>query len=248
LVTYASTSERLDVHSETVAYTDAHEWMSDYVHYDVPMDWVALRPDRAESIYVEGTGSQQSLNVTLPIIFDPALSSGTSFIVFEAKTAESDEPPTSTSPGDVLLDEEPVADEVSRLFTVAEGEPFEDGVESEFAAELMRLVEAHGETAMAAITSAAHTADPEVAAEAVRWLSRMDHPPTYLERRWLVESALASEHPIVRDAALIGLSFLNDPHALVYLRRASVRESIAMLKEDMLQLIRDLEAVDAKAS
>ena len=45
----------------------------------------------------------------------------------------------------------------------------------------------------------------------------------------------------IRDGALLGLSFLDDAHAVSYLKRAIEREGIEELRGDMKQVLEQLE-------
>ncbi len=149
---------------------------------------------------------------------------------------------TTTAPAKVqVLRKEISETDTAARFDAARSEHFEDGMESEFAGWLGSLVATGGKRAMDAVTAVMENADPEVAAEALHCLSRLEDPRTYRDRRWLLEASLRSLSPMVRDAAVRGLSFLQDPHAIVYLRRALRDEKIGALRADISELLRELE-------
>lgn len=140
--------------------------------------------------------------------------------------------------------DEAVSRTVVALFEEARDEIFEDGMESDFSRKLIALVRRHGNAAVEAIASliAEEGADPEVSAEALRWLGHMEHPWSYNSRRWLLEWSLLSSLPRVRDGAALGLASLDDPAAIPYLVQAIKREPYAQLREDMQQVLAQLEA------
>lgn len=133
---------------------------------------------------------------------------------------------------------------VSALFAAATDQYFEDGMESAFSRELIALIEEHGEAALKAITPliTSEIANDEVAAEALRWLGRMDHAPTYTARLWLLEQSLFCSSAQVRDGAALGLAAMDDSHAITYLEQAIEKEKHAALQEDLKQVWAQLEA------
>lgn len=128
------------------------------------------------------------------------------------------------------------------LFTAAKEEVFQDGYESEFSKELISLVSRYGEQAMEPIIRLIvnEQVNPEVAAEALRWLGEIEEPLSRSSRRWLFERSLYSSSSRVRDGAILALASLDDPHAIPYLRRAIEQESCPELREDMEQVLEQL--------
>lgn len=130
-------------------------------------------------------------------------------------------------------------------FETARDQVFEDGLESEFSRELVFLIKEYGNDAMVVIANliTSEKVNPEVASEALRWLGHMEDPRTYRYRLWVLERSLFCSSVRVRDSAVLGLSFLNDPHAIPYLRRAIEQETFKELRQDMEQVLADLENV-----
>lgn len=128
------------------------------------------------------------------------------------------------------------------LFTAAKEEVFEDGYESKFSRELISLVQQYDEQAMEPIIRLIvnEQVNPEVAAEALRWLGETEEPLTRSSRRWLFERTLYSSSSRVRDGATLALASLDDPHAIPYLRRAIEQESYPELRKDMEQVLEQL--------
>jgi len=138
---------------------------------------------------------------------------------------------------------EEIDQEFTILFEAAKEQVFEDGMESEFSKELISLVKKYGDAAMEVVADLItnERVNAEVASEALRWLGRMDHSTSYHFRRWLLERSLGCSSAMVRDGAALGLASLNDPHAILYLKQAILREEHAELCEDMEQVLVQLE-------
>ena len=152
--------------------------------------------------------------------------------------------------GNTTAQEEPLGELIKILFRKAQGIAFKDGMESDFSRELVRLVRQYGKTAMEVITTLIvnDNVDAEVAAEALRWLGRMDHPPSHHDRLWLLERSLFSTSVLVRDGAALGLASLDDPHAIPYLQQAIEQEKYASLREDLEQVLEQLESTRSAVS
>lgn len=135
------------------------------------------------------------------------------------------------------------AREISIEFEKAKEESFEDGMDSEFSRRLENLIIKFDHSALAVIRSLVFVADfyGEAVGEALRLLGRIDHPETYSNRLVLLEQCLFHPDARVRDAASLGLAYLDNPSAIPYLRRAIQVEPNEMLLEDMEQVLRQLE-------
>ncbi len=140
--------------------------------------------------------------------------------------------------------EEAVSQSIVMLFEKARDEFFEDGMESVFSRKLVSLVQEYGNAAVEAIASLTFEgkANAEVAAEGLRWLGHMDHPSSYDSRRRLLEKSLFSSSARIRDGAALGLASLDDPAAIPNLGKAIEREPHAELREDLEQVLAQLEA------
>lgn len=146
----------------------------------------------------------------------------------------------STEPREADLD---VYAKVEMLFSSANGEVFEDGMERAFSRELVSIVQKYGDRAMEPITHLLirERVDAEEASEALRWLGRLRHGQTRAYRLWLLERCLLCSSPSVRDGAGLGLASLDDPDAVPYLQRAISRETCDELREDLAQVLAQLE-------
>ena len=81
----------------------------------------------------------------------------------------------------------------------------------------------------------------EATGEAMRCLGESDDIPTRAARLWLLEGSLSHPAAKVRDGAAVGLCALGDPASLATLRVAAESESIPELREDIRQIIAELE-------
>lgn len=133
--------------------------------------------------------------------------------------------------------------ELQNFFREAEEEVFSDGVESAFARRLLALLNAHGTAAMNQVILLAEeeAIAPEVLAEALRWFGHMGDGVAAVHRRWLLEHALQHPSIQVRDGAILGLSFLEDPRVVPALEAALSREPHDTLRADIQQVIADLQ-------
>ena len=143
-----------------------------------------------------------------------------------------------------VFERSPGIDEHLRgIFRLARWESFEDGVESNFSLALVSFIEEHGRVAMEAVDFfiRAGSESDEAVAEALRWLGHMgDQHITYAYRFHVLLKNLAHRSPLVRDGALLGLSFLDDQRAIPAIEEAMRNEECTALREDMGQVIQQL--------
>jgi hypothetical protein len=138
---------------------------------------------------------------------------------------------------------EPIYDRVVSLFSSAQLESFEPGIESNFSKNLTWLIQENwSETidALASIIEHSQVSD-EIGSEALRLLGRVNHFASYGMRFWLLRHFLFSNSPEIRDAASLGLASLDDPDAISDLKTAIDREGVADLRQDLEQVLTQLE-------
>jgi hypothetical protein len=139
-----------------------------------------------------------------------------------------------------------LSEEIYSLFKASDEQNFEDGMESEFSKKLILLVKEYANEAIEIIISIIHydeRVNAEVAAEALRWLGKIDHAPSYGFRLWLLERSLRCSKARIRDGAILGLASLNDPHAISFLKLAIEQEKYSELRKDMEQVLTQLESI-----
>ena len=132
---------------------------------------------------------------------------------------------------------------VDKILSSAREEVFEDGIMSQLANGLIYLIEAYGEIAVQELArrSVANQIDNEVASEALQWMGRINYKASHKMRLWLLERSLFSNSLHIRDSAGLGIASLNDPAAIPSLRRAILQEKVLALREDLEQVLNQLE-------
>jgi hypothetical protein len=134
-------------------------------------------------------------------------------------------------------------EQLSRLFSAAKDEVFEDGMENNFSRAIQSFVEVYSHSAMEAIIRSlvSERINSEVASELMRIIGRIEQETTYRDRLWLLERGLYSKSARIRDGSIIGLASLDDPIAIDPIRSAIDRESVSELRHDMEQVLSQLE-------
>lgn len=129
------------------------------------------------------------------------------------------------------------------LFSEAEEETFADGMESNLSRGLQILLADYGEMTMNQIILLDEQGQiaAEVLAETLRCLGNIDNDIAYSRRRWFLEHALHHSAIQVRDGAILGLSFLEDPRVIPALKAALSRELHDTLRADIQQVMADLQ-------
>jgi hypothetical protein len=136
------------------------------------------------------------------------------------------------------------SEEIKGIFRSIEEETLEDELEDEFAKSLLEYVNKYEGIAINEIQHFILKDElaPELAEATLRILGDIDHKPTYNYRRWLLEKALIHcSSPIVRDGANLGLSYMDDPHAIPYLKKAIQNEKLPLLRKVMVKTLDQLE-------
>ena len=133
---------------------------------------------------------------------------------------------------------------VKRLFSMAENITFEVGMDNQFSEDLERAIEAIGAPILVEIKRIILNEESSltVAAETMRYIGNTESPTYRAERRELLETCLLnSRFAWVRDGAGLGLASLDDPQSIPALEIAIAKESNQELKEDLLQVLEQLE-------
>lgn len=143
-----------------------------------------------------------------------------------------------------------VVQRVEAVFSAAEEETFEDGMSSAFSKQIVSLVQKYSDAAIEAMTQIIMfgRTNSEVASEALRWLGRVNHRRTHNFRLWLLESSLENMSAQVRDGASLGLASMSDTSAIPYVGQAVEQEKNPELREDMKQVLEELEDIQRAAA
>lgn len=141
-----------------------------------------------------------------------------------------------------------IQEQFRTLFENAKYSIFEDGVETDFSRQLMYWVAPYNEAAIATLDNLiiGDQVNMEVAAEALRWIGKINNPDSKLSRRRFLEKCLLKcRYGRVRDGALLGLASMDDPASIDIVRKAIEQEVIPELKDDLKQLFSQL--IETKA-
>ena len=126
----------------------------------------------------------------------------------------------------------------------AQGEVFTDGMDSTFAHRIHQSIKERGPIAVSIWervineTGNAH----ETGEEFLRQLGILKDCPSLEARLKTLVNFLGHSDPRIRDAAGLGLSFLDDPNALPMLTNTHAREVEPWLKRNLGQVIEQLES------
>ena len=153
-----------------------------------------------------------------------------------------EEDPTTATTGDQHMLR--IRNEIRALFERGKEVNFEDGMESDFSRQLIKAIEDYSEATLKIIKELIlkEKVNTHVVSEALRWLGYIDHPTTFKSRFKLLEQCLEYSSVRVRDAALLGLSYMDTPLAIPKLREAIDREPCVELREDIAQVLAQLES------
>jgi hypothetical protein len=148
--------------------------------------------------------------------------------------------PSSTKP---IVSSQSIERELQQLFEAFRHEVFEDGIESEFSKQLVQIISTKGNLALLELNALlrAPNTSANVAAEALRWLGQIRDSETHAYRRWILADLLKAPNVLVRDGAIVGLLNLNDSSVKHAVETARDSETSAQLREDLSQLLEELE-------
>lgn len=135
---------------------------------------------------------------------------------------------------------------IREIIVEANNENFTNGIESNLIAGIDSLVQMHGNAVLEIIYD--HTQNSgeiffsvDVLVEIVQYLGKCDNASSESYRFLLLTRYLKHYSTLVRDAALIGLSYFDTPNVIPVLLSAIKVEKIQELKEDMESLLEDFE-------
>jgi len=135
--------------------------------------------------------------------------------------------------------------EIDTIFAHAQGEYFEDGVETEFSRRLTGLLENSGNEVVKSLQYylGSFYNKPDIISEALRWVGLVKNSATHQERLILLISCLSWGSAKVRDGANLGLAFMEDPSVIPYLERAVEKENVPQLRSEMIQVLDELTEI-----
>lgn len=147
----------------------------------------------------------------------------------------------------ILLTEDPLI-EIKNLIVDTLGTEVNDEFDnSECETKLTRIIADYDSLAIIVISTLLDTQRIKFlqAIELLRFMGKINHPPTYLHRTWLLEKNLLAISKYVRDGASLGLLYLKNPSTIKPLKEAIDREPTKQLRENMIQVLGELEKNNA---
>jgi hypothetical protein len=140
-----------------------------------------------------------------------------------------------------------IVEQFQNLFVAAHEERFEDGMESHFSHHILALLNQYGTPAFVELGNLIlrSNINIEAAAEACRWVGRIENPATHGTRRALLEGVLlGAQYARIRDGAALGLASLDDPISIPVLQKAIEHETVPELRHDLQQVLNQLIETD----
>lgn len=125
--------------------------------------------------------------------------------------------------------------EIDRILGLAAEEGFEDGMVNRTSQSLNLFISKHPVAGIQQMITRLQSEymNQGVAADIVRMLGQIQHPPSHFDRVFITECLLYSELPLARDAAAVAIGDLDDEHCIPALQAAVDAELIPALKADM---------------
>ena len=125
----------------------------------------------------------------------------------------------------------------------AQGEIFADGMNSTFSDRVHQSIKEHGPIAVSIWEQVINETGnaSETGEEFLRQLGILRDCPSHEARLQTLANCLEHPDPRIRDAAGLGLSFLDDAKALPMLKNAHTREAEPWLKRNFAQVIEQLD-------
>lgn len=133
--------------------------------------------------------------------------------------------------------------EIAVIFNRAESEEFQTGYDSILSRQLTAAILDGGPRELHSIElmllNEGHS--NRVKAEVLKILGDLVDLDSHLKRYFILEAYLFCVDSSLRDAALIGISCMNDPIAIPALERAMITESIPELRRDIRSVLVELK-------
>lgn len=128
------------------------------------------------------------------------------------------------------------------LIENAKDEHFEDGMYSNLGMGIRVMFRSYAETATGILEERLKKPDirPRILGEVLHTLGSLEDDATRDWRFATLVGFLKASSPLVRDAAAVGLSYLDDRRAVPYLREAIDRESNEAFREDLRAVVEQL--------
>ena len=132
--------------------------------------------------------------------------------------------------------------ELDHLFSAAQEEQFETGMESRFARGLGLLFADASKAVLRSLKTRVNIGKtaPQVLAEMLEWSSRQEKNSFGNEIIDLLLTGLKNPSPLVRDSAALSLAYFDEDTAIDHLKRAMQEEQVPELRMDLEDLVNSL--------
>ncbi len=140
--------------------------------------------------------------------------------------------------------------QLTAIFAAARDEYFEDGMDSEFSRDLVDFVSRYGLSAVKVLREFISdlTLSSETVYEALRWIGKINDVATRNERLRLLEESLRSPVASLRDGAVLGLAWMDDPQVMRSVQQALLKETNWLVQKSMHHLLEQLKKTASEAT
>ncbi len=170
--------------------------------------------------------------------------SGRFSVYFLKLDVQLEESSTSWFELDVLNKSKRIQAEISALFAKAQSIRIESGMENDLSVGIRDIIKNHGSIALGHIESIIlqNKVPVSLAREILKYIGSFEMSNWHGHRRFMLENCLReSQYAWIRDGAGLGISFLDDPRSISVVKTAIAKERNEELKEDLIQVLEQLE-------
>jgi hypothetical protein len=131
-----------------------------------------------------------------------------------------------------------LSEELDSLFAIARAENFDDPITTRFATDLISIMDNFGNQAIQIIRRMIQHKQVvvDIAEQALKIIGMDENRFNHNDRRELLEACLSHNSIWVRNGAIKGISYMDDPKALNSITKALETEKVPELREYMLYL------------
>lgn len=136
-----------------------------------------------------------------------------------------------------------VDNELEHLFSAAQEEQYEAGMESQFTRNLQQLYESNPEIVLQSLKARfeSNIGNSGVLSKTLEWVSHLEGSTFSSDIVSVLLTGLNHSSPLVRDAAALGFAYFDERVAIGYIKQAIEKEDVPELREDLEDLVQSLE-------
>lgn len=147
---------------------------------------------------------------------------------------------------EILTQINPLQDIENEILCVISFDIDEDiDIDDKFDAKMYRIVNCYNSLAIMVISNLIESKKLNFlqSTKILCFLGRIRHLPTLYARTWILENKLFSNSKYIRDAACLGLLYLENPSTINSIEKAISREASRQLKKNMAQVLEELGTI-----